>query len=48
VQEQPVPGALSALPDPGELKTDNCFSTAPLAHLGQEIFSPTERTICSK
>jgi hypothetical protein len=47
VQPQPAPDALASFPDPGELKTDNCFSTAPLAQLGQEIFSRAESTICS-
>jgi hypothetical protein len=32
----------------GALKTDNCLSTFLLAHLGQQIFSRTDKTKISK
>ncbi len=38
----------SAAREPGELKTESCFSTTLLAHFGQLTFSRVESTICSK
>jgi hypothetical protein len=46
----PQPRALDELasfPEARELKTDNCFSTAALPHLGQLIFSRVESTMVS-
>ena len=44
--QPPLDGADSFV-DPGELNTDNCFSTDTLAHFGQSIFSCVESTIVS-
>jgi hypothetical protein len=48
VQAQPAPDAALSWPEAGELKTESCFSTALLWHIGQAIFSRAERTIVSK
>jgi hypothetical protein len=48
VHAQPPPiDGLASFPEVGELKTDNCFSTAVLLHLGQLIFSRSESTMAS-
>jgi hypothetical protein len=48
VQAQLPAEAAPSLADPGELKTDNCFSTALLSHFGQLTFSRVESTMLSK
>jgi hypothetical protein len=48
VQAQPPTDALEFFPDPGELNTDNCFSTALLSHLGQLTCSRADSTMVSK
>jgi hypothetical protein len=48
VQAQPPVDAPESFLDPGELNTDNCFSTALLSHLGQLICSRADSTTVSK
>jgi len=48
VQAQPPADAPESFPDPGELNTDNCFSTALLSHSGQLTCSRVDRTMVSK
>jgi hypothetical protein len=48
VQAQPAPEESDSFPNPGELNSDNRFSTALLSHSGQFTRSRGERTIVSK